>query len=254
MRHFVPTCHIVLMSAFEDTQVPLEQFLSRMGGSPNRLVSNIRPTRRVYGIISSDTSTSPPHSCVLLYPPGLQSEDGKTEHAFVMTLDNVKIPSRASAMDLSDRFVRAITPSKIRTVLFVSRKASTEVKSDLFANKVLETTRLSGQDTARLRVELGRKSAIEDPSRHGIAPHHAGLTPLEQHLVEKWVRDGIVGTVVATPTLAQGVNLPFDLSVVSFTTRFDERKKSSEPLQESEIMNMLGRAGRDAVAAGPEGS
>lgn len=244
IRHLVPSCNIVLMSAFEDTQVPLDKFLQRMGSIPRHLVSNIRPTRRVYGIISTDISTGSPHLCVSLYPPGIQDERGTTEHPLQMYLDRVKVKAQSSPIELAERFVREVTPSKIRTVLFVGRKDSTEAKADLFAAKISETVNLPKRDIARLHVELGRKSAIEESSQHGIAPHHAGLTPLEQHLAEKWVREGIVKTVVATPTLAQGINLPFDLSVVSFTTRFNERTKSHEPLSESEIMNMLGRAGR----------
>jgi hypothetical protein len=51
---------------------------------------------------------------------------------------------------------------------------------------------------------------------------------------------------VATSTLAQGVDLPFDFSILTFTSRFTN---SNVPLSNSEIKNMLGRAGRAGLVS-----
>ena len=94
---------------------------------------------------------------------------------------------------------------------------------------------------------LREESQIERTSIKGISPHHAGLTTLEQHIVEKWLRNSIVSTVIATPTLAQGVDLPFDISILSFTSRYDGQQYV--PLSSSEVRNMLGRAGRAGLVS-----
>jgi hypothetical protein len=128
-------------------------------------------------------------------------------------------------------------------VLFVRTPASTETQALKIARPQAELKELTEHDRARLHVELGRRSAIEETGTKGVACHHAGLTPLEQTLVEKWMLDGTIKTVVATPTLAQGVNLPFDISVVTYVTR------NGKALSASEILNMVGRAGRAGYAS-----
>ncbi len=91
-----------------------------------------------------------------------------------------------------------------------------------------------------------RESIAEATGVKRVSPHHAGLTTLEQHIIEKWVRNNQVNTVVATSTLAQGVDLPFDFSILTYTSRFIDR---SVPLSYSEIRNMLGRAGRAGLVS-----
>ena len=77
-----------------------------------------------------------------------------------------------------------------------------------------------------------------------MSPHHSGLTPLEQHIVEKWSQHKVVNLVVATQSLAQGVNLPFDVSIVSFLKQTNPATSKQEAVPVSSVMNMLGRAGR----------
>lgn len=248
IREIVPSCQIALMSGIEDRREMLEKFLSRIGGDAKPLISNIRPTRRVYGVLLADNNGDvKTHPVALLYPPGIQGENEETIDPFKIVLQNVGLPGAVTAQKLAERFVAAVTPSGIRTVFFINRPDWTETKAIAIAQKMeknSEECHLPSEDTARLRVELGRTSTLEITGKFGVAPHHGGLTPLEQHIVEKWTRDGVINTVTATATLAEGVNLPFDLSVVSSTDRFNPDTKAYEALTYSEILNMLGRAGR----------
>jgi hypothetical protein len=244
MRQLVPTCRYVLMTGFRDVESVLRGLLERLRGSTNEistLVSDIRPTRRIYGIVTNDVT---PNSIALIYPPGVQQETGTTTEPFEVVPRRVRLSSQAGALEIARRFLGAVTPADIRSVLFVNQNRSTETQAAELANaNRAAPARLPTNDTARLRVELGRRSIIESTAVKAVAPHHAGLTALEQHLVEKWVHEELVRTVVATPTLAEGVNLPFDLSVVSFTQRFST-ESGSQPVPVTEIQNMLGRAGR----------
>jgi len=80
-----------------------------------------------------------------------------------------------------------------------------------------------------------------------MAPHHGSLPKIEQILIEKWIKDGLLKHIIATPTLAQGVNLPFDISIITFLSR---RAGNSEiELSQAEVINMLGRAGRAGMVS-----
>ena len=141
-------------------------------------------------------------------------------------------------------FAVNLTNTPLRSVIFVSSPASTESQSEQIAERVTNTVDLPHEDLSRLDIELGRESIIGLTGIKRVVPHHAGLTTLEQHLVEKWIREDIIKTVVATPTLAEGVNLPFDISLITSVYRFNKATKKPEDLPLNEIQNMIGRAGR----------
>lgn len=249
LRHRLPGCDFVVMTAFGEHSDVLQNLLQRMGGRFLPLIAETRPTRRIYGILTGDGSSPGQHPVILLYPPGLQQETGVTSQPFELSLPSTRLPSNATAQTIAQQFIRATRASPIRTVFFVNRKDSTETQALEIAEKAKsrgqsDRPQLPPLDIARLRCELGRISVIEETAEAGVAPHHAGLTPLEQHIVEEWLRGNVLRIVVATPTLAQGVNLPFDMSVVASTKRYDTRTQTMEELPYSEILNMIGRAGR----------
>ncbi|MFB1480094.1 DEAD/DEAH box helicase [Corallococcus sp. RDP092CA] len=240
----VDGCRLVLMTAFLEAQSSLEMVIEKLGGEFNRLISDVRPTRRTYGVVESFPYGSYRRVGVALYPPGVQGEDDVTRLDVGLDLRTAKYRSRPNALRNAVHVARCAARGGLRTVLFVRDRRSTEAQADRIAKFIRKVVKLPPGDVGRMKVELGRNSAVLGGATRGVLPHHAGLSPLEQHIAEKWVRDGLISAVVATPTLAQGVNLPFDLSVVSYTSRFDDRFNEMRELPQSEVMNMLGRAGR----------
>ncbi len=243
IRRRAPQCDLIFMSAAVDIKDELLKFLSRFGREPLQLISDIRPTRRVYGIITNEPDGSKEYPSVLLYPPGIQNEHGKTQRPQKLIMGK-PLPKNITRLNTVQRFVQATTKAGFRTALFVETIKSTETQAEEIAStqSVLE---LPEKDIARLRVELGRESVIEKTGVKGVVPHHAGLTPLEQTIAEKWLRNNLVSTVVATPTLAQGVNLPFDIAIVTYISRSSHGNyQDRTPIPQRDIMNMLGRAGR----------
>jgi len=89
---------------------------------------------------------------------------------------------------------------------------------------------------------MGR--ALAKAIRGGVAFHHAGLTHTQRKNVEEAFREGILLGIVATPTLAQGVNLPARRVIIRDHRRWSSAGGGSMPLPVMEIRQMLGRAGR----------
>jgi len=79
--------------------------------------------------------------------------------------------------------------------------------------------------------------------KYGSAFHHAGLTNPQRRLVESAFKKGLLKCIVATPTLAAGINLPARTVVVRDVKRFDSNIGYTT-IPVLEIKQMCGRAGR----------
>ncbi len=77
---------------------------------------------------------------------------------------------------------------------------------------------------------------------YGVAFHHAGLSNTQRKFIEKLFRERKIKCLVATPTLAAGVNLPARTVIVRDITRYSDGFSVDIPV--FEIKQMLGRAGR----------
>uniref|UniRef100_H2Z644 Activating signal cointegrator 1 complex subunit 3 n=1 Tax=Ciona savignyi TaxID=51511 RepID=H2Z644_CIOSA len=78
----------------------------------------------------------------------------------------------------------------------------------------------------------------------GIGMHHAGLVERDRSLVEKLFSEQKIQTLVATSTLAWGVNLPAHLVIVKGTEYFDGKQGRYEDFPITDVLQMMGRAGR----------
>ena len=79
--------------------------------------------------------------------------------------------------------------------------------------------------------------------RNGCAFHHAGLTNPQRKLVESTFKTGLLRCIVATPTLAAGINLPARTVIVRDVRRYDSNVGYTM-IPVLEIKQMCGRAGR----------
>lgn len=77
----------------------------------------------------------------------------------------------------------------------------------------------------------------------GIAVHHGQLPVRVRRLMTEVIKEGITPITIATSTLTEGVNLPFDIIFIPSLLRYNGAQ-SSEQVPISELKNLAGRAGR----------
>ncbi|ALC46005.1 CG5205 [Drosophila busckii] len=78
----------------------------------------------------------------------------------------------------------------------------------------------------------------------GIGLHHAGLQESDRKCVEELFLNRKIQVLVATATLAWGVNLPAHLVVIKGTEYFDGKVKKYVDMPITDVLQMMGRAGR----------
>ncbi len=91
---------------------------------------------------------------------------------------------------------------------------------------------------------LGDDHDVVQMLRRGIAFHHGRLPEAVREAIEYDVRNRAVEILVATSTLAQGVNLPFRTVIIHSARRYDEGLGQTSRLAARDYWNIAGRAGR----------
>lgn len=101
-----------------------------------------------------------------------------------------------------------------------------------------------------LSLELGdfKHSFFNDYKNVGV--HHGLLLSLERTLIENYFKsaNGSIA-LVATATLAQGINLPSEIVIIAGDDRFDEEGENRQRVDPHELLNAAGRAGRAGLSS-----
>ncbi|WP_282116393.1 DEAD/DEAH box helicase [Cellulophaga baltica] len=96
-----------------------------------------------------------------------------------------------------------------------------------------------------LKLELGELDySYFDKGQH-VGVHHGLLIPLERYLIEEYfkAKEGSMA-MVATATLAQGINLPAEIVIIAGDDRYNSETNKTERIPPHELLNAAGRAGR----------
>lgn len=78
----------------------------------------------------------------------------------------------------------------------------------------------------------------------GIGLHHAGLQERDRKTVEELFLNRKIQILIATATLAWGVNLPAHLVIIKGTEYYDGKTKRYVDMPITDVLQMMGRAGR----------
>jgi hypothetical protein len=130
-----------------------------------------------------------------------------------------------------------------------------ELIEDKWSNERLPTVFVAPTDPHKVELlnrcllacedYFGKQSLEYRLLARGIVAHHGKMPGSMARLLVQLVEEGVVHLILATSTLSEGVNLPFEIVLVP-TLRRGEKW-----LEVSEIANLAGRAGRPGY--GPEG-
>lgn len=90
-----------------------------------------------------------------------------------------------------------------------------------------------------LRLEMGDELPLAELLEHGIGVHHAGLSDDTRSLVEWLMEQGQLKALVATTTIASGVNFPVSAVVLA-----SHQYPYGNDIPPEDFWNIAGRAGR----------
>lgn len=136
----------------------------------------------------------------------------------------------------------------VKTIVFVNQK-SHAISTAKYISDELGAS-ISSVDSEELRwdaleEELGdlKHSLLTKGSK--AVPHNASMLRIERELSERMYKraDGAM-VIVATPTLAQGLNLPAQMAILAGDKRADVETGGRELLEAHELLNAAARAGR----------
>ncbi len=144
--------------------------------------------------------------------------------------------------------------SGLKTLIFSSTKkecdsiASNTQKE--FGDHVLNFTPQEHDLLSLINIEMGSTNLTYATPESSCLPHHGLLLREERALHESlFKRNDGVSILVATSTLAQGINLPAECVIIAGNTRFDTETDKQEEIDAHELLNAAGRAGRAGQTA-----
>lgn len=179
-------------------------------------------------------------------------DDGPYVPRFLQTMAAIAPEQNARPRDIKDVTLmgawRFAAEGK-RTLIFVTQANWVEG----FAKRALDLVRrgyfqtlLDDQADIRDALAIGREWLGPDhPAvaalQIGVAVHHAGLPSPFLREVERLLSSGVISVTIASPTLAQGLNLNAAVLLIPYLVR------SGKPISGEEFANVAGRAGRAYV-------
>ncbi len=163
--------------------------------------------------------------------------------------DNEKIVLKKSYNDIVNVSLDTISIGK-QALIFVSTKRSAEKTAEEIASKI-SFEQINNKGKLKVLSE-NILHALNNPTKQcerlsrivlkGIAFHHSGLSNKQKFLIEEAFRKGDIKIIVATPTLAVGVDLPSFRTIIKDVKRFSGFGMNFIPVLE--YLQMAGRSGR----------
>lgn len=136
----------------------------------------------------------------------------------------------------------------LKCIVFVNTKndavsTAREISGQLEGK--IEATEVEQARWEALQAELGDLKHALLPQPSLSVPHNSSMLRLERDLAERmYKRANGAWVIVATPTLAQGLNLPAHIAILAGDKRADANQNGREDLEAHEILNAAARAGR----------
>jgi helicase len=219
LREIIPNAQILALSATIKNAEELAEWLQA-----KTIISEWRPVK-LYAGASFDSKIKFLEKKDYELNPSLSQEAGIIENTLGLKKQALFfVMTRRNAESLAERLGKIVRGRLKRTEVNELKKLSEEIKN------VLE-------------VPTRQCRRLANCVKNGTAFHHAGLLYKQKSLLEEIFRNGLIKTIVATPTLAYGVNLPaFRVIIRDLRRYYPGRGAIFIPILE--VHQMLGRCGR----------
>ncbi len=154
--------------------------------------------------------------------------------------------------DIENAIIKNTIELNKQALIFTSTRKNAESLAERLCKTIIPKLKREEQyklDSLQKEIE----NVLEYPTQQckklakciksGVAFHHAGLLGRQKSLIEDNFRNGFIKTIVATPTLAMGVNLPAFRVLIRDSKRYYQGIGSSY-IPVLEYKQFVGRAGR----------
>jgi len=163
-------------------------------------------------------------------------EDRNSEPTINLALDTILIKKQCIIFVNTKRSAESIAEKISQTI---SKDKKHHYQSNIDLEKLNE---ISNQILKVLPSPTKQCHRLADLVKYGIAFHHSGLVSEQRKLIEENFKNGLVKIIVATPTLAMGVDLPAFRVIIRDLKRYGLWGMQYIPVLEYE--QQAGRAGR----------
>jgi antiviral helicase SLH1 len=140
--------------------------------------------------------------------------------------------------------IKSHSPDKPVLIFVSSRRQTRLTAQDLVNYCGMEENpkRFLGidEDLLEEKLETVRDQSLRQALSFGIGLHHAGLTETDRKLVEELFVTNQIQVLVATSTLAWGVNFPAHLVIVKATEYFDAKISAYKDMDLTDVLQMMG--------------
>lgn len=154
-------------------------------------------------------------------------------------------PGRGTGRDIIIPLVRHLTASGKRVIVFRNQRARTRICARYLASSLGLAPATDVIETLPVGDPSGASAELRIVLAGGIAFHNAELSRDEKRALEKGFRNvqSNLRVLVATTTLAQGINTPAEAVIVAELDHPIGGKRTV-PYSVAEYKNIIGRAGR----------
>lgn len=146
--------------------------------------------------------------------------------------------------------IKQHSPTKPVLIFVASRRQTRLTALDLIhlCGMELNPRRFMKMEEPELQtiLETVKDDTLKLSLQFGMGLHHAGLVESDRQIAHKLFEAGKIQILIATSTLAWGVNLPAHLVIIKGTQFFDSKIEDYRDMDLTDILQMMGRAGRPA--------
>lgn len=144
--------------------------------------------------------------------------------------------------------IQTYSPEK-PSIIFVSSRRQTRLTAlDLIAYLALEDNPKMWLNTSEREIDEVIASVKDQNLKltlaFGIGMHHAGLVEWDRKVVEELFVNQKIQILIATATVAWGVNFPAHLVIIKGTEFYDGKTRRYVDMPITDVLQMMGRAGK----------